>query len=423
MEQIALQVENLSKQFRKRTITRGHTTLKGEVFKGRWWKGRKGDGYFSALQDVSFNVTSGKTLGIIGRNGSGKTTLLKLLAGILKPDNGQITIDGRVAALIELGAGFHPEFSGRENILINGMVLGLSKQEIHRRMEEIIAFAELEEFIDDPVRTYSSGMYMRLGFAIAVKVDPDILLIDEILAVGDESFTHKCQDTLSDFKRRGKTIVIVTHDLEAVERWVDEAILLHDGRVKDMGQPRMVIDQYRKWVAEKEGQALQKAHDRIEGELGEQVDEAGEKEDRKRWGSREIEIAGVKLFNRKGEESYLFESGEGMRIEISYLVHQAVEDPVFGIGIFKPDGTQCYGTNTLIDQVEFPSLPKEGTVSFVAERLDLVDSSYFLDVAVHAEDGYPYDYQSHLYSFAVRSKIKDGGVFRPPHQWVVGKKE
>src|SRR3954462_4164645 len=202
------------------------------------------DETFAALDDVTFAVPAGRTLGVIGRNGSGKSTLLKLVAGITKPTSGTVTVRGRISALIELGAGFHPEISGRENVFINGIMLGLSKREIQNRFDDIVDFAEMREFIDAPVKTYSSGMYMRLGFAVAINVDPDVLLVDEVLAVGDEGFTHKCLDKFAEFRRRGKTILLVTHSLGLVERFCDEALWLDHGHAGASGDPRRVVDAY-----------------------------------------------------------------------------------------------------------------------------------------------------------------------------------
>jgi ABC-type polysaccharide/polyol phosphate transport system ATPase subunit len=202
----AISVRDVQKIYRRYGRRKHFATLKSALLSGNLLRDLRPDETFEALRGVTFDVEAGRTFGIIGRNGSGKSTMLKLIAGIGKPTAGTVIVDGRVSALIELGAGFHPEISGRENVYINGMMLGLSKKEIARRFDEIVSFAELEEFIDAPVKTYSSGMYVRLGFAVAINVDPDVLLVDEVLAVGDEAFTHKCLDKFADFKRRGKTI-------------------------------------------------------------------------------------------------------------------------------------------------------------------------------------------------------------------------
>src|SRR4029450_12486983 len=233
----------VSKVYRKYT-GKQFSTLKSALLQRSILKDLRPNETFPALTDVSFAVSRGSTCGVIGRNGSGKSTALKLVAGITKPTSGTVRVDGRISALIELGAGFHPEISGRENVFINGIMLGFTKREIERRFDEIVEFAELREFIDAPVKTYSSGMYMRLGFAVAIHVDPDVLLVDEVLAVGDEGFTHKCLDKFAEFKRRGKTILLVTHSLGLVERFCDEALWLDGGRLKGLGDPRRVVGAY-----------------------------------------------------------------------------------------------------------------------------------------------------------------------------------
>src|SRR5262245_876666 len=240
----AIVLESVSKRFRKVKLRSGYTTFK-TLLTRLFAHERRPAEFVEALSDVTLAVGAGATLGIVGRNGSGKSTLVRVMAGIYRPDRGRVTTRGRVSALIELGVGFHPEFSGRENIYINGIILGLSTREIRRRFDEIVHFAELEDFIDAPVRTYSTGMYMRLGFSVAVHVDPDILLIDEVLAVGDELFVAKCLQKMDDFKKQGKTIVVVGHDLGLVEHWCDTALLLAGGRVSAQGDPGDVVAAYR----------------------------------------------------------------------------------------------------------------------------------------------------------------------------------
>jgi lipopolysaccharide transport system ATP-binding protein len=242
----AIRLEKVSKRFRKRILRQDHTTIKTafiEFFRPSLRRARMK--YVRVFEDLDLSVEKGTTLGIIGRNGSGKSTLLKLLAGIYRPDSGRIQMSGRVSALLELGAGFHPEFTGRENVFINGIILGLTKKEIRDRFDEIVRFAEIEEFIDCPVRTYSTGMYMRLAFSVATHVDPDILLIDEVLAVGDEHFMHKCRKRLGGFKERKITILLVTHDLRTVESFCDEALWLESSLEIVRGDPREIVGKYR----------------------------------------------------------------------------------------------------------------------------------------------------------------------------------
>src|SRR5712664_2711146 len=239
----AITLTNVTKVYR-RYSGKQFATLKSALLQRSIMRDLRPDETFPALTDVSFSVPKGATFGVIGRNGSGKSTALKLVAGITKPTMGTVRVEGRISALIELGAGFHPEISGRENVFINGIMLGLTKREIQERFDEIVDFAELREFIDAPVKTYSSGMYMRLGFAVAINVDPDVLLVDEVLAVGDEGFTHKCLDKFAEFRRHGRTVLLVTHSLDLVSRFCDEALWLDGGMVKAQGDPRRVIDAY-----------------------------------------------------------------------------------------------------------------------------------------------------------------------------------
>jgi ABC-type polysaccharide/polyol phosphate transport system ATPase subunit len=239
----AIILEHVSKRFKKYS-KRGYTTLKDVVVKGQFFRSGEDRGYIEALKDVSFTVPQGTVLGIIGPNGAGKSTLLRLIAGIYRPTSGRIMVHGRVSALLNLGLGFHPELTGRENIIIGGLAMGLSRREIMKKMEEIIHFAELEDFIDAPVRTYSSGMYMRLAFSVAVNVDPDILLLDEVLAVGDASFAEKSRRRMDEFKKQGRTILIATHDLVTVKSWCHQALWIDKGEVRAIGKPTDVINMY-----------------------------------------------------------------------------------------------------------------------------------------------------------------------------------
>ena len=412
---IAIAAEGVSKRFRRQTV-QPHTTLKSALVNLVRRRDRSGEeGMFQALREITFTVQQGQVLGIIGRNGSGKSTLLKLLVGIYRPDRGKMRVYGKVGALLELGAGFHPEFSGRENILINGMVLGLSKREVWQRFDAIVRFAGLEGCIDEPVKTYSSGMYMRLGFAVAVHAAPDILLIDEILAVGDETFQQKCFDKLAAFRRLGKTIVLVSHDLATVERWSDKALWLDNGVIQERGTPRRVIDRYREGLLAQEEKAALAEHQHIT----DAVQDAVAMEKSNRWGSQEVTIMAVQMLDVAGKERYVYQSEEQTRVVIHYRVYGQVEDPVFGIAILRGDGLWCYGSNTDIEQITLPPLGEEGTVAIFLERLSLIAGTYFLDVAVHARNGYPYDYHHHLYAFTVQSELRDVGVFRIPHRWVI----
>jgi ABC-type polysaccharide/polyol phosphate transport system ATPase subunit len=383
---------------------------------------------FPALKNVSFKVAKGSTFGVMGRNGSGKSTALKLVAGITKPTSGNVRVDGRISALIELGAGFHPEISGRENVFINGIMLGLTKREIQARFDEIVDFAELRDFIDAPVKTYSSGMYMRLGFAVAINVDPDVLLVDEVLAVGDEGFTHKCLDKFGEFRRRGKTILLVTHSLNLIERFCDEAIWLDAGEKQAEGDPKRVIGAYLTAVEATEEQLLEATTARAVQEAAEPsampapapVDPMNSDmftATEGRWGSREAEIVRVAFLDKENHASFVFHTGDAMSIRLHVRASHPIEDFVFGIGLFNADGVCCYGTNTYIEEMNPLRLAGEADVTFAIDTLDLVEGTYKLDVAIHKRDGYPYDYHRLLYTFRVKSRTQDTGIYRPHHRW------
>jgi ABC-type polysaccharide/polyol phosphate transport system ATPase subunit len=434
---VAIEASGVTKIYRRFSGRRQFATLKSALLRGTVLRDLHPAGTFAAVRNVSFKVPKGATYGIIGRNGSGKSTMLKLVAGITKPTEGTVTVNGRLSALIELGAGFHPEISGRENVFINGIMLGLSKREITRRFDEIVDFAELRDFIDAPVKTYSSGMYVRLGFAVAINVDPEVLLVDEVLAVGDETFTHKCLDKFAEFRRRGKTILLVTHSLNLVEKFCDNVLWLDSGAARGEGDPRRVVSEYIADVAKAEEKTLAAADARDRERIaqatqttpaeqgrgsgaaasGEELPPDGFKAGEGRWGSREIEIAAVRIVGEDGAPRHVFQLGESAAVEMTVRAHKKVGPVVFGVSIFNADGVCCYGTNTNIEELAVPEFEGEQAVTFRIRSLDLVEGSYKLDVAAHREDGYAYDYHRLLYSFRVHSRTKDVGIFRPAHSW------
>jgi ABC-type polysaccharide/polyol phosphate transport system ATPase subunit len=411
----AIEVRDVRKTYRRYGRRKSFGTLKSAMLSGRLARDLAADHSFEALKGVSFDVPAGKTFGIVGRNGSGKSTMLKLIAGIGRPTSGDVQVHGRVSALIELGAGFHPEISGRDNVFINGMMLGLSKREVASRFDEIVAFAELEEFIDEPVKTYSSGMYMRLGFSVAINVDPDVLLVDEVLAVGDEAFTHKCLDKFADFRRRGRTVLLVTHSLDLVARFCDEALWLDLGIVRGKGDPRRVIDAYLMDVSAAENKALARPH--VVAASPSEAPSDMTKAVEGRWGSREAEILAVEFVRTDGVAAHVFESGEALAIRMRVRAHRALEDFVFGVALFSADGVCCYGTNTDIEGAEPREFSGDGEVEFIIESLCLVAGTYKVDVAIHRRDGVPYDYHRSLYTIRVTSRLNETGIVRPPHRW------
>jgi len=432
----AIEAVDVSKLYRRYARKRQFATLKSALVSGSLIRDLRPDETFLALKNVSFTVPRGTTYGIVGRNGSGKSTMLKCVAGITKPTSGRVIVNGRISALIELGAGFHPEISGRENVFINGIMLGLSKREVSRRFDEIVEFAELSDFIDAPVKTYSSGMYMRLGFAVAIHVDPDVLLVDEVLAVGDEGFTHKCLDKFAEFRRRGKTILIVTHSLPLVERFCDEALWIDAGEARASGDPRRVIGAYVTDVGQSEeaslaaGDARAKAHAATAAAAGDPGDPAAEplntagatpadmfRSTEGRWGSREIEVTDVALLDVDDQPRHVFQGGDPVTVRLSARAAERMTDFVFGVAIFNADGVCCYGTNTWLEELGSREFVGEGEVRFVIDSLDLTEGTYKIDVAVHNRDGYPYDYHRLLHTFRVKSRTKDVGIYRPKHRW------
>ena len=435
----AIDVLNVSKIYRRYARRKQFATLKSAILDGSLLGDLRPEETFQALRGVSFSVPKGCTYGVVGRNGSGKSTLLKCVAGITRPTEGEVRVDGRISALIELGAGFHPEISGRENIFINGIMLGLSKKEIQRRFDEIVEFAEMQDFIDAPVKTYSSGMYMRLGFAVAVHVDPEVLLVDEVLAVGDQGFTHKCLDKFSEFRRRNKSILLVTHSLDLVEKFCDEAHWLDKGVTKGEGDPKRVVAAYMINVEDGEENELAKAEATRVAAAAKEVAEAAQPavseeapqnpvEDAEshkdgfrsaegRLGTREIEISNVTLSGPDGAAGHVFQSGDAIEVRMDVKSKDRITDFVFGIGLFNADSVCVYGTNTNLEEFQPTEIDGEAVVTFTIDRLDLVEGTYRLDLAAHKADGYPYDYHRLLYTFRVKSRVRDVGIYRPDHAW------
>jgi ABC-type polysaccharide/polyol phosphate transport system ATPase subunit len=415
----AIQFEKVSKRF---ILHHARPRSFQELVIGALWRSWSREELW-ALNNVSFEVEPGGMLGIIGPNGSGKSTILKLITRILEPTSGSITVDGKVSALIELGAGFHPDLTGRENVYLNGSILGLSQEEMDAKFKEIVAFAELERFINAPLKHYSSGMYMRLGFAIAINVEPDILLIDEVLAVGDESFQKKCLAKIEEFKKQGKTMVFISHALETVRKLCDQAIWLEEGEIRSMGNPDKVIYDYLDDLRRKDGVALDEKHRHLRYELEEQQLE-------NRWGSGEVEIYDVQLLSEDGEEQHVYQTGETMRIRLYYEVKEPCppQPPLsggessltFGVGIHRSDGLHIHSTDTFAQQVRYDA--GERVVELEYSELPLSTGTYAVSVGVWPGGKWqlPYDMHSRMYEFSVWG-AEGGGLIALPHRWLGGK--
>lgn len=397
----AIHAEHVSKAYRRYGRKRTIGTFKSALLAGLGRAALAPDAVFPALTDISFEIEKGETAGIVGPNGSGKSTLLKLLAGILKPTSGRLETRGRVAALIELGAGFHPEISARENIEINAMLLGFPRKEIARRLSAIVEFAGIGDFLDEPVKTFSSGMAVRLGFAIAAHVDPDILLVDEVLSVGDEAFTHRCREKMEEFQRAGKTILIVSHDLGLVASICPRVMRLSRGRLVEDAPAPDVISRYREEVAAEEGRArLATASDSEE-----------------RWGSGAARLEKVSLRDPSGVETRLLTAGSPFVVRLEGTVAEPLADFVAGVQISRVDGQVVFGSNTAIDRCVIGDVEKNFRVELAFDHADLAAGTYSLDVAVHSENGAPYDYRRGVLRFDVYAPEKISGVWRPARNW------
>ncbi len=396
------------------------------------------------LKSISFEIEKGEAVGLIGKNGCGKSTTLKLLSKILYPDSGEIEIKGRVSSLLELGAGFHPDMSGRENIYTNASIFGLTKKEIDERMDDIIAFSELEEYLDNPVRTYSSGMYMRLAFSVAINVDADILLVDEILAVGDSNFQKKCYTRMKELKASGVTIILVTHSSETIESFCNRAIWINEGEVIADGVSRDVVGQYQQYMNDQHMQRLLKEEARQKA-LEEEKKTKEEKEyavdksgiptaqeieralaeakidiTQNHFGLEYIQMEDIRIKNAKGEETKIFKNGEGFEIEIYYKVNRPLERYVFGMGFYTLDDIWIYGNNTQIDRIEVPHTKMNGLVKFKVDKLPLLEGTYKLNVSIVTDEGVPMDFYRCYCEINVVSQDCSSGLCSVEHEWIIG---
>ncbi len=411
MSEFAIALEDVSKSYRLWGRGSQFATLKSALLKRDFEMTPEAS--VLALRDLSFAVDRGEAFGIIGRNGSGKSTILKLISGILKPTSGKISVNGRIAALIELGAGFHPEITGRENIYINGIMLGLTRRDIDQRFGKIVEFSGIGEFLDQPVKTYSSGMYVRLGFAVAVHVDPDVLIIDEVLSVGDEEFSARCVAKIQEMKYRGVTLVFVTHQLDQVRTLCDRALWLDHGRLEAIGDPMRVVDAYLQEVSGGGAPAAPVE----EAPSAPQPEEKKSDADEERWGSGEIVIKRVSLTDHEGRELVAVGAGTPVIIDLDVDVREPQDDFVFGIGLYHADGTCVYGTNTDVEGFAPERIEDRVRVRFAIASLDLVAGTYRVDVAVHTRNGRAFDYRRNALRVVVGSRVHDTGVYRPQHEW------
>jgi ABC-type polysaccharide/polyol phosphate transport system ATPase subunit len=378
----AIRVENLWKNFR--LYHEKNQYIKAAVLRGRRARYEE----FWALKGVSLEIPHGSTFGIIGPNGCGKSTLLKCLAGILFPDKGSVSVDGRISALLELGAGFHPELSGVENIYLNGAILGMTRKDIEARFDSIVDFSGLSTFIDTPVRNYSSGMVIRLGFAIAANVDPEILLVDEVLSVGDQSFQQRCLEKIEDFRNDGRTIVFVSHGLAQVTQLCEQAAWIESGEIRRLGPAAQLVSEYTG--------ASQESMTRDEGEIGE------------RWGSGEGRIVSIELLDEHGAKLKTPATGKPLTIRISYEAHLPLKRPVIGLRINHLHGAIVWGATTRKRGVVVEQIVGPGHVDLVIPNLPLLEGTYDISVALsNFSEVHIYDH----WEKKVRFDVAQHGVF------------
>jgi lipopolysaccharide transport system ATP-binding protein len=391
MEQTAIQFEGVSKRF---DFASEEPDSVFESIAGVFSRKKKSQQReFWAVQDVSFNLNPGECLGIIGRNGSGKSTILKLASGIIKPTSGRVFVKGRLSALLELGAGFHTDLTGKENVYLNASILGMSQEDTNQCFEDIVEFSELGEFIHMPVKHYSSGMYMRLGFSVAVHVRPNILIVDEILAVGDQSFQIKCVDRIYELKNKGTTIVFVSHNLETVRNLCSKLMWLDQGKLMASGNVNEVISEYRQHLFERDSGVV-----RSESDPGEF----------RRWGSGEAEITAVRFLDDTGAETKAFQAGDELTIEIAYSAHRPISEPEFGLAIFRSDGIHVCGPNNRLGGQPIDEIDGNGVVRYRLDELILLPATYRVSVAIHdSRMSNAYDFHEQAYTF----QVLPGGPF------------
>ncbi len=394
----AIEIENLKKSFRI-YADRGQS-LKEKLLSAE----RRRYQERTVLDGISMKVEPGEAIGLVGKNGCGKSTLLKLMSRILYPDSGSVKLSGRVSSLIELGAGFHPDMTGRENIFTNASIFGLTHQEIEARLDEIIEFSEMQDFIDTPVRTYSSGMYMRLAFSVAIHVGADILLIDEILAVGDAAFQAKCFERLMEIKASGTTIVIVSHSMAQLERICDRTIWIENGKIRMEGAPNEVHPLY----LEDMGKRRQLSAS------------AAPKPEREEPSESPAKWKDICLLNEQGERIDKFRTGDTVTLQMTYEADpDHAEEALVGLALYRADKTLCYGTNTQRERMQPVQLRQRGVIRCTFAPMNLIAGTYWFDVGLRRMDMFAYDYAAQAVRFTVYDPIDETGVTRIDHTWEI----
>lgn len=379
MSQNAIEVRNLKKIFKIYPDKNNSIKEKLLFFKRNRYEVNQ------VLDGISFDIKKGEAVGLIGKNGCGKSTTLKLLNRIMYPTSGNIKVNGKVSSLIELGAGFHPDMSGRENIYTNASIFGLTKKQIDAKLDDIIRFSELGEQIDNPVRTYSSGMYMRLAFSVAINVEADILLIDEILAVGDVSFQKKCFEKLREIKYSGTTIVIVSHSLQQIEQICDKSIWIENGHIRQIGEPKEIHLKYLKEMEEERQRLIHEAKKNSEADLDDRDSFCGKKVIRS--GNGDVYFTNVSLFNKEGKFETVYSSHDFMKVRYDFINKAEIQEAVVSVRIYKDDNTHCYGTTSDIECGNIIELNNKKVLNIDFEDLCLLDGNYMIDADIKDKSG------------------------------------
>ncbi|MCS6813520.1 MAG: ABC transporter ATP-binding protein [Cyanobacteria bacterium] len=402
----AIIVHNLGKRYARYAADRPRTIMEAAL------SGFRGLGkaeQFWALRHVSFTVQFGEMLGILGHNGAGKSTLLQLIGGVGRADEGWVRVNGRIGALLDLGAGFSPDLTGRENVFVLGIAAGLTRRQVARQLQTIVEFAELEAFIDNPLRTYSSGMQMRLAFAISVHTDPQVLLVDEFLSVGDLAFQSKCLRRIADLKAAGCAIVLISHSPDQVKELCDRALWLKHGEVVAYGEPATVTRQY---TMEMRVQTQQRTPNRPPQLTSNGVEL---KVSENRFGSLEAEIVNVQF-----QPANILNSGDPLIIEIQYLAHQAIHNPIFGVNLTTLKGEMCFTTNTSVQGVNISVIEGFGSIQLHLDRLDLGSGDYFVEPGIYQSNWeYAYDFHWHVYTISVNAPTSEQTLLLPPLKWII----
>lgn len=408
-EQPLIEVVDVSKRFR---LQREAQRSIQDAFIHLWKRCHSQADYFWPLRNLSLRVCAGDSIGILGQNGSGKSTLLKVITGVLPPTSGSIRINGRIASLLELGAGFHPDLTGRENVFLNGSIYGMDRATIRRKLDRIIDFAEIGDFIDTPVKHYSSGMYVRLAFSVAIHTEPEVLIVDEVLTVGDQIFQQKCMQRIWEMKASGIAIILVSHNLEDIRRLCDHAMWLQNGDIRAFGPSLDVVDDYLAYTND-----LYYTKRRAEQAGAAETKQPAKETEKRRWGTHQAEIVRIELCDEQGAIADQFRQDAALSVRIHYVSHEPIERPTFGLAIYRQDGAHVNGPNSIDEGYDLELIDGEGVMEYQIEHLPLNPGKYELTAAIYNHNStVAIDHHHRMVAFEVirpRGRSEEGVVHIP----------